>query len=359
MGRINRLLVAVAGFSILCAAIAALAALPSGGDVASNVDRAGKPTKPRRSACGPLVATSSEAPLATRGKLALPPFSPSSPFNTPIPSTAVVSSSSAELVAKLAEVGRVRGFGVAVREWTAPVYFSTPATQPVTVPLTASFATRQVSRPIPIPRWARPDPEGDGHMVVIDTTTGCEHDFWRATRAADGTWSAAWQNSVPLAGNGVFPAPLLSARGSGFALTAGLIHPEELEAGVIEHALLFSYRHTKKGPPVWPATESDGQTRETYAMPMGSLLRLDPALDLGTLDLTPVERTIGRALQVYGMYLGDTGGAVSLYAVHPASYKQNPYGDFFESGPYTLLRKLPMERLQVLEPLNVRRSTGN
>jgi hypothetical protein len=346
MRRSRRFPAAVAGASLVCAAAVLYSALPAGSDVAGGVKQS------PRWKCGPPVVAPAGPTTVAWGKLALPPFDDGGPFNNPIPATAVVSRSSGTFVSKLAELGRSRGFGVAVRAWTVPVFFATPATKSQTVPLTAHFARRPVSRPIPLPRWARPDPEGDGHLAIIDPATGCEHDFWQAARNEDGTWSASWQNSVPLAGTGVFPSPKLSARGSGFALTSGLIHPGELRAGEIKHALLFSYRYTRKGAPVWPATESDGQTSASYALPMGALLRLDPSLDLEALELTPVEQTIARALQVYGMYLGDTGGAVSLYAVHPSSYKTNPYGDLFDSGPYTLLKGIPLDRLQLIEPLS-------
>ncbi len=42
------------------------------------------------------------------------------------------------------------------------------------------------------------------------------------------------------------------------------------------------------------------------ALPAGELLRLDPTLDLDTFDLTPFQRKVAEALQVYGAYNADT-----------------------------------------------------
>jgi hypothetical protein len=186
-------------------------------------------------------------------------------------------------------------------------------------------------------------------MVVIDKAADCEHDFYEARRDASGRWVAGWQNSIRLSSDGVYPK--WSARGSGFGLLGGVIFPAELRQGEIRHALLFSFPYTKAGAPTRPATESDGTTDSSLAIPMGTRVRLDPTLDLNTLTLTPYERTIAIALQRYGMILGDTGGGISLYAVHPQSYKTDIYAGLLpETDPYARLPGIPVDRLQVLQP---------
>ena len=46
----------------------------------------------------------------------------------------------------------------------------------------------------------------------------------------------------------------MSTRASGFSSVAGLIWPEELRAGEINHALVFAYPFTRSGGPVGLAT---------------------------------------------------------------------------------------------------------
>jgi hypothetical protein len=117
-------------------------------------------------------------------------------------------------------------------------------------------------------------------------------------------------------------------RASGFGSAAGLIFPDELAAGRIDHALTFTMKHTKAGGPVPPATASDGWSTVPGAIPEGARLQLDPALDLDSFRLTAWQKTIARALQQYGMYLTDTGGAVAFQAVHPQSVSTTyPWGD--------------------------------
>ena len=141
----------------------------------------------------------------------------------------------------------------------------------------------------------------------------------------------------------------LSARGSGFELLQGVIWPQELEKGAIQHALIFSYNHTKAGGPVAPATESDGTSNDDWAIPEGALVQLDPDLDLATLDLNTYELVVATALQEYGMYCADDGGGISLYAINPISCKNNPYADIWGDESYIMLDKIPVDQFRVLK----------
>jgi hypothetical protein len=274
------------------------------------------------------------------------PFAESSPFESRIPRGARVDARSAAMVAGVAAVARERGFVVSMKSWTVSLYSATRSTPRYDVPLVGPWAPPgSVLKGVPIPRTAQPDPKEDGHLAVLDPLTGCEYDMWGAQRLADGRWVAKWGRRLSLFGSGVDPEGK-SARAAGFALRAGLIFPQELVTGRIEHALVFNYPHTRTGGPVPPATSSDGRSTRPDAIPEGARLQLDPSLDLSKLRLTKVERAIARALQVYGMYLADTGGAVGLYAVHPHSYAHNPYPG---PVPEYLPLSIPVERLRVLQ----------
>jgi hypothetical protein len=64
----------------------------------------------------------------------------------------------------------------------------------------------------------------------------------------------------------------------------------------------------------------------TGALPEGARIQLAPSFNVDSLEHR-WERTIARALQVYGMYLVDrVGGGVGLVAQNPQSYAHNPYG---------------------------------
>ena len=127
-----------------------------------------------------------------------------------------------------------------------------------------------------------------------------------------------------------------------------MIWPQELEAGEINHALIFSYDHTKSGGPVTPATESDGTGSDAWCIPEGALVRLNPALDLNSLGLNSYEMTIAKCLQTYGMYCADDGGGLSLYAINPLSCKNNPYENIWGDQTYVDMSKIPANQFQVM-----------
>ncbi len=287
--------------------------------------------------------------LSPNKPLSLPnyrPFYPQSPFYDTIAANAVVDPHSNQMIQALVAQAQ-QGFVLAVKEWTVPVYFADAQMPRVDVKLTAGWAPKKWLRDVPIPEWAEPDPEADGHMVVVDTSAGCVYDFWKM-RATSRGWKAAWGNALPLDSEGIFPKGL-SARGSGFELMQGVVWPWELTQGAIEHALIFSFDHTRAGGPVPPATESDGTTDAIWAIPEGARLQLDPDLDLDSLGLTDYERVLARALQRYGMICADDGGGLQLYAINPICVQGNPWARWWGEQTLVSLARIPAARFRVLK----------
>lgn len=273
------------------------------------------------------------------------PFKGQSVFYDSISASAMVDANSATMVESLVDQAE-QGFLISVKEWTITVFYADSETPKSDVKLTAGWSPKKKLLNVPIPEYAEPDPSGDGHMVIVDEVGGCVYDFWEM-KYSNGKWTASWANAIPLSGDGIFPTGL-SARGSGFELMQGMIWPHELEAGEINHALIFSYDHTKSGGPVAPATESDGTGDDAWCIPEGALVRLDPNLDLSTLGLNAYETTIATCLQKYGMYCADDGGGVSLYAINPLSCKNNPYENIWGDETYVDLSKIPVDQFQVM-----------
>jgi hypothetical protein len=265
------------------------------------------------------------------------------PWTTPIPPDAAVDPRSATYAKGLTRKPLV----ISYEQWTVPVYQADDTTPRHDVPLTAAWAPGEVLHDVPIPDDAMPDPSDDAHMVVVDRTQDCVYEFWKARRGNSG-WTAAWGNAISTDSDGVYPGGL-SSRASGLSAAAGLVTPEELRYGVIDHALVFAYPYTKSGGPVSPATSSDGRSSADYALPQGARVQLDPSLDLTALGLDAYELTIARALQRYGMILADTSGGFTIYAVHPRSQPPGAYKDLLPDWPWVGLEKIPRDRFRVLE----------
>ncbi len=253
-------------------------------------------------------------------------FSADSPWNTPIPENPVIDPASPLLIQRFVqEYAKIDGFQISVDTWSDTVFWADADTPRYDVPLTAEWPTVDAHTflQVPIPDGAVPDPEDDGHMTIVHEASGFMYEFWQAKKI-DGAWIASWGNRIPIGGSGFYPGAL-SCRGAGVAILAGMIWPEELDAGEIHHALAFSYTFNRSGGPVAPATESDGLIDDPAALPEGARLQLDPTLDLDALELTPWEMAIARAMQDYGMINIDRSGSIELEVINPLSFEQDPY----------------------------------
>ena len=273
-------------------------------------------------------------------------YSSRSPLNTPIASTPATHPNSDAMIQKVLTAAGDGGFRLSLQQWSVPIYTANRSTPRHRVRLTADWAPRRAMLRVPIPSRAAPDPQGDGHMAIIDRRRGCEWDFWQAKKGANG-WSASWGNRIRTTSRGIFRRGL-SARASGFALGAGVIFPGEMARRRIKHALVFAYPHVRTGGPVRPATQSDGEESGRATLPMGARLQLRPGLNLRALNLAPWQLAVARALKRYGMFLGDTGGTVAIRAVSPQSYVQNPYGGALRRSPTVSLPLALIKNMRVL-----------
>ena len=260
------------------------------------------------------------------------PFSADSPWNQKIPANAEVDPDSAAMIADFATSAPSNGtLWINMKSWTIPLYWADAATPRVLVRAELGglgFMTSNgfnATAMVPIPAGAMPDPENDGHMLVIDRSTMTEWGFFQASPQGS-TWTCGLCASISLTGNGVRPfKPTNSTwytshgpRACGFPLIAGLLRAEAVRADRVEHALVIAYRHVRAGLYTSPATTAQtrigDQAIKSRGIPCGGRIQLDPALDLNTLGLSPGGRAVARALQEYGAYVGDYSDGITLYA---------------------------------------------
>jgi len=269
-------------------------------------------------------------PLASSAASPWRPFSEDSPWNQPIADNACADRNSDELISDLASRG---AWFINIRDWSIPVYFidadSTPKHDVGDLRSGVFGAGFEFPRQIPIPDGAVPSPpvgeHSDNHLCVIDRARGIEWGMWAVRRDADGRWMTGLGAVTDLRGSGVAPPwfDLLReldshrARAGGFPLIAGLIRLEEIEAGRIEHALVFAYDHCRTGlfiPPASTAQVAQLDAVDARGIPMGGRIQLDPNWDVQGSNLSRAGKIIARALQKYGAYCGDYAGANVLYA---------------------------------------------
>lgn len=309
------------------------------------------------------------------------PFSDDSPFNTPIPEDAAVHPDSDQIIGLMAKKAtHIR----LAKKYSIPVW----AVSEEHVRTTFLMSNKIFDRwdkddngisdiAIPLVRGMWPEPTNDGHICIIDRhrKTAWELSRYHGFDAKDPltglprcTTFNVWNLNNRGVGNPFEGKKWFTrgGRGSGFPLIAGLVRPEELDWGEIRHALIFTYPHIKKDRSgknifVSPAVRSDGKTYGTFHPVMGMRLQLNPGLrpdDFKHMGLNRESRILARALQIYGMYLGDTGGAMALQAqlLGPGKQANRRQWELFFPNFYNNIKKIPTTLFRVIDtgPIVVR-----
>src|SRR5437763_13927162 len=135
--------------------------------------------------------------------------------------------------------------------------------------------------------------------------------------ASADSWSAGSRYVTALNGWGAQCSPGQRCGGAvaaGFAAFGGIVRPEEIAQGHIDHAPSFTPPYTRRDYIACPAAHTDGQTDDAAAIPEGARIQLDPAFPVDTQPWPRWEKVIAHALQKYGAFLGDTGDSLSFAA---------------------------------------------
>ena len=265
-------------------------------------------------------------------------FSDDSPWNQRIAADAQVDSSSRVMIEDLS----IGGLYVNIDDWSVPVYYIDAGVVPRVSVINSrpGIYGRGFAEPNLIP--ILPDfipsppvgPESDNHLCIVDTVRMVEWDMWAARKDSSGAWTTGLGAVTDLRSSGV-EKPWYEqqreldahrSRAGGFPLIAGLIRPEEIRAGRIDHALVFAYQRGRSEffvPPASTAQATFMEMNNRSGIPMGGRIQLDPSVAVDSLPLTPAGKIIARALQEYGAFNGDYAGATVLYADNsPAALRQ-------------------------------------
>ncbi|MCX8040499.1 MAG: hypothetical protein RMM29_07665 [Planctomycetota bacterium] len=320
-------------------------------------------------------------------------FSDTSFWNTPLPSSPVLAAENERWRELLYWACPEGGFHINLHAWTMPVYDVDARTPRVRVerrfalirdgvlsgdeePREGGMFFRHARHrlgpehplghgpgfgpEVPIPPDAHPDPAGDAHLILVDWEQGWAWDMWGVLRLPDGRWCSFTGMRYRIDGDGVFDPAWFAAeigesihlygpsRASGVPAVAGLIMHDEVRAGRIAHKLAFGCLAPallKHSP---PATWTDGGL--PGGIPQGTIIQLDPALDLGRFPLSPGARAVARALQEYGAVLCDFAGGATLYGegawAHPGMRWEGLLGE-------EDLRCIPFDCYRFLAPSRI------
>jgi hypothetical protein len=318
-----------------------------------------EPPSPGSASCE--TASSGSAPFRL--------FSASSIWNQPLSSGAPVDPGSVGLVASLAstvvaEREAKAGPWINTTSYSVPVY-TVGAGQPtvkVTLERASSAPALQAAfEAVPLPGDAHPAEGTDGVLVVWQPSADRLWEFWRLVRLSDG-WHASWggamqhvSSNVGVYGPEAWPGAQSWWGDSASSLepAGGLVTLEDLQCGVINHALAIALPQIRAGVYASPAKRDDGKSSDPLSLPEGARLRLNPRLNLESLHLPRVTSMIAQAAQRYGIYVRDGARNVTFFAQDPTPTGANPYigpqGYFEGLTPGQLLASFPWSQLEVLQ----------
>ncbi|MBE7187764.1 hypothetical protein [Jatrophihabitans endophyticus] len=158
--------------------------------------------------------------------------------------------------------------------------------------------------PYPVPPHARVEAGSDRHVLVA--SRNCHlYELYDAHRSGKG-WKAASGAVFDLRSTKLRPNGWTSADAAGLPILPGLVRPDEIRSGHIDHALRFTAPTTQRGF-IHPATHEAGSTSSASAPPMGARFRLKPSFSLHGYHGAAL--IVLRALKTYGMFLADNGSS--------------------------------------------------
>jgi hypothetical protein len=299
-------------------------------------------------------------------------FSSSSFWNAVVPADAAIDPASSTIMSAFdqelekAETEQ-KGPTVNTTWWSVPIY-TVPANEP-TVKVGASSGSGASSsaalqaawRAVPLPAGAHPANGTDKHLVVWQPSSDRLWEFWKLERASTGGWQASWGGAIEHVSSnpGVYGPEAWPGATSGWgasstslSIAGGLITLEDVERGVINHALAIAIPRPRAGVYALPAQRTDGTSTSSVSLPEGAHLRLNPSLDLAALKLPHFTLMLAEAAQRYGMFVKGKAATVALYAQDPTPTGTNPFtgpaGYFEGQRPQKLLSLFPWGDLELL-----------
>lgn len=289
---------------------------------------------------------------ATSGR----PFASWSPWNSAIRTNPTIDAKSDGIVSLLSTdvtnqaIANLYDFGI-------PIYFADASTPRVSVTCTNSpaWGVCPLSE-VRVPVHARPHPGSDGALVIVDTTNQKSYEFWQAQKMSNTEWRTSWGAVADDVVKGMGDRTTGSSVAANIPRLAGIVTEREIATGVIPHALVFSSKYACRPPEFrYPASKTDGLSTEANCIPEGARIQLDPSINVDTIPgISAGEKAVAKALQKYGAYCVDRGGANMAFSFElpvtatPAAPVTQTYVNAGFGWDYYGMNKIPWNKLRVL-----------
>jgi hypothetical protein len=145
--------------------------------------------------------------------------------------------------------------------------------------------------------------DGDRHAIVVDPVNRMLYEFYSARRTEAG-WEAKQASIFDLKTNKLRPEGWTSTDAAGLPIFPAVVRHDELERGVIGHAMRVTVRRIRRAY-VHPATHFASRSNDPSLPRMGERIRL--RRDFKTDGFSPPVKTILDGLKRHGMLVADNG----------------------------------------------------
>ncbi len=149
----------------------------------------------------------------------------------------------------------------------------------------------------------RRNENGDRHALVVDPVNRMLYEFGQAKKTERG-WQAAQASVFDLKTNELRPADWTSADAAGLPIFPAVVRYDELQRGLVEHAMRVTVTKTRKEY-VFPARHYASRRTDPNLPRMGERLRLKQDFDISS--FSPPVQAILKGLKKYGMFVADNG----------------------------------------------------
>lgn len=144
---------------------------------------------------------------------------------------------------------------------------------------------------------------GDQHAIMLDSSNCTLYELYNANYSASGSTAgsgAIWS----LTSDALRPAGWTSADAAGLPILPGLLRPDEVESGVVNHAIRMTVATTDTSN-IWPARHEAGSVSDANFPPMGARFRLKANFDIS--HFRPDTQVVLTAMKHYGTIVADNG----------------------------------------------------
>lgn len=146
--------------------------------------------------------------------------------------------------------------------------------------------------------------DADRHVIVVDPVSRMLYEFYQGRKTAAG-WECSCSAVFDLKSNKLRPDGWTSADAAGLPIFPAVVRYDEVERGMVEHAMRFTVRNTRRAY-VYPATHYASRKTDANMPRMGERFRL--RADFDVTGFSPHVQAILKGLKKYGMFVADNGG---------------------------------------------------